>query len=443
MKKFLAFSVCLALALAALAAPKEVIIPIKQFKLKNGLTVVLSEDHSAPTYAIAVAYNVGSRDEKEGHTGFAHLFEHLMFLGSENVANQEHAALITANGGSDNATTDQDRTLYYETLPANQLDLGLFLEADRMRALTVTQTKLDTQRNAVQEERRLRVDNQPYGKTFFEAIDAAAYDNFGYKHSVIGSMADLNAASLQDVQDFFKRYYAPNNAVIAIVGDFKSDEAQAKITKYFGEIPSQPPPPQPDMAEPAQTAERRQTVEDAFAQLPRLDIVYKIPFGNSPDYYALRVMSQILSAGQSSRLYQHLVKDQELAQSAGASTDSRRGPGLEQFDALLRPGKDLAALEKAIYQEIDRIQTQPVTDEELEKVHMIARRSQVSNAQGTLNRAATLAETTVNFGDPNLVNQFYQKTIAVTKEDVMRVAKKYLTENNRTVVITMPKKVAQ
>jgi zinc protease len=442
MKRFLAFSAVLALALAGLAATKEVVIPFKQFKLKNGLTVILSEDHSAPTYSIAISYNVGSRDEKHGRTGFAHLFEHMMFQGSENVGRNEHPALISANGGSMNGTTDEDRTLYYETLPSNQMDLGLFLEADRMRSLAITQGSLDNQRNAVQEERRLRVDNQPYGKTM-EAISDTAYDNFAYKHSVIGSMEDLNAASLQDVQEFFKRYYAPNNAVMAIVGDFKSDEVMAKINKYFGDIPAQPAAPQPDMAEPAQTAERRKTVEDAFAQLPMVAIVYKIPSGNSPDFYALRVMSQILSAGQSSRLYQHLVKDQELAQNAGAGTMQRRGPGMEMFQAMVRPGKDPATVEKAIYEEIAKIQTQPATDAEMEKVRMFARRSEVSGAQSTLGRAVELADTTVNFGDPALVNEVYKKTIAVTKEDVMRVAKKYLTENNRTVIVTMPKKAAQ
>ena len=439
MKKFLA---CLALAVAAVAATKEVVIPFKQYKLKNGLTVILSEDHSAPTYSLAVSYNVGSRNEKEGRTGFAHLFEHMMFQGSENVARNEHPALISANGGSMNGTTDEDRTLYFETLPANQMDLGLFLESDRMRSLAVNQANLDNQRNAVQEERRLRVDNQPYGKTF-EAVNATAYDNFAYRHSVIGSMDDLNAASLQDVQEFFKRYYAPNNAVIAIVGDFKSEEVMAKLNKYFGDIPAQAAAPQPDMAEPEQKAERRKTVEDAFAQLARLDIVYKIPPGNSADYFALRVMSQVLSAGQSSRLYQHLVKDQELAQSVFAGASSQRGPGLEQFGAMVRPGKDIAAVEKAIYEEIAKIQSQPPTDEEMAKVRMIARRSQVANAQSTLNRAVQLADDTVNFGDPNMINETYQKTVAVTKDDVVRVAKKYLTENNRTVIVTLPKKAAQ
>ncbi|MBZ5620800.1 MAG: insulinase family protein [Acidobacteriia bacterium] len=426
----------------ALAADvKEVKVPFQQYKLKNGLTVILSEDHTAPTYSIAVTYNVGSRDEKRGRTGFAHLFEHMMFQGSENVAKGEHPALISTNGGSMNGTTDEDRTLYFEILPANQIDLGLFLEADRMRSLAVTQSNLDNQRNAVQEERRLRVDNQPYGKTF-EAVNEVAYDNFAYKHSVVGSMEDLNAASLQDVQDFFKRYYAPNNAVIAIVGDFKSDELMTKVKKYFETIPAQPPPPQPDMAEPEQKAERRKTLEDAFAQLPRLDIAYKIGPGNTPDYYALRVMSQILGSGQSSRLYQRLVKEQEMATSASAFAAQQRGPGLEQFFVMARPGKDLAAIEKAVYEEIAKMQNEPVTDEELEKVRMQARRSQVAGAQSTLNRAIGLADDFVNFGDANLLNEQYRKMTAVTKQDVMRVAKKYLTENNRTVIVTLPKKAA-
>ncbi len=442
MMKAVAFSALLAVGSVAFAADvKEVKIPIQQFKLKNGLTVLLSEDHTAPTYSIAVSYNVGSRDEKQGRTGFAHLFEHMMFQGSEGVAKGEHSGLISANGGSDNGTTNEDRTLYFEQLPANQIELGLFLEADRMRSLAVTQSNLDNQRNAVQEERRLRVDNQPYGKTF-EAVNETAYDNFGYKHSVIGSMEDLNAASLQDVQDFFKRYYAPNNAVVAIVGDFKTDELMAKVKKYFDAIPSQPNPPQPDMAEPEQKAERRKTLEDAFAQLPRLDIVYKIGPGNTADYYALRVMSQILGAGQSSRLYQRLVKEQEMATGAFAFTAEQRGPGLEQFSVAARPGKDLSAIEKTVYEEIARIQNEPVTDEELEKVRMQARRSQVAGAQSTLNRAISMADDFVDFGDANLINERYQKTMAVTKQDVMRVAKKYLTENNRTVIVTLPKKAA-
>src|SRR5215212_5980513 len=203
---------------------KPISVPFKEYKLKNGLRLILSEDHSAPTYSINVVYNVGSRDERKGRTGFAHLFEHMMFQGSENVGKGEHFILILNNGGNMNGTTNADRTIYFESLPINQLDLGLFLEADRMKSLAVTQANLDNQRSVVQEERRLRVDNQPYGKTF-EALFDTAYDNFAYKHSTIGSMADLNAASVEDVQQFFKTYYAPNNATLVLVGDFKSDEA--------------------------------------------------------------------------------------------------------------------------------------------------------------------------------------------------------------------------
>jgi zinc protease len=434
-------SVFLTVALAFLASAADPAIPFKLFKLKNGLTVILSEDHSAPTYSIAVSYNVGSRDEKAGRTGFAHLFEHMMFQGSENVAKGEHPNLISANGGSMNGTTDTDRTLYFENLPANQIDLGLFLEADRMRSLAVTQANLDNQRNAVQEERRLRLDNQPYGPTS-EAIDDTAYDAFSYKHSVIGSMADLNAASIDDVKEFFKRYYAPNNATIAIVGDFKTDDVLAKMKKYFEDIPSQPAPPRPDMSQPDQKAERRKTLEDAFAQLPRIDIAYRIPDGTTADYYALRVMSQILGSGQSSRFYQRLVRDQEMAAGAFAFANQRRGPGLEQIQVTARPGKDLAVLEKAVYEEIAKIQATPVEDWELEKIRTNAHRSQIQSSQSTLGRAIALADANTNFGDPNLVNLTYQKVAAVTKADIQRVAKKYLTEENRTVIVTMPKKAA-
>ena len=245
-------------------------------KLKNGLRVIVSEDHVAPVYSIAVTYNVGSRDERKGRTGFAHLFEHMMFKGSEQVGPGEHFTLVFNNGGTMNGTTNKDRTLYFETLPANQLDLGLFLEADRMWSLEITKENLDNQRNAVQEERRLGLDNQPYGRTF-ELIDELAYENPAYEHSVIGSMADLSAATVEDVSAFFKTYYAPNNAVLTIVGDVKTAEVLEKARKYFERIPSQPAPAPVDMTEPPQTAERRQTIDDALARLPRVDIAWHTP----------------------------------------------------------------------------------------------------------------------------------------------------------------------
>src|SRR5438874_8515299 len=245
-------------------------ITFSDLKLKNGLRVIISEDHTAPTVSVAVTYNVGSADEKARRTGFAHLFEHMMFKGSENVGPGEHPDLIFANGGTMNGTTNQDRTLYFETVPANQLELALFLEGDRMKSLDINKANLDNQRQAVQEERRLRVDNQPYGATY-ERIGEQAYDNPAYKHSVIGSMEDLNAASVDDVATFFKTYYAPNNAVLTIVGDVDTRKTMALGEKYFGAISRQPQPRRPDLAEPPHTAERRSTIEDPLARLARVD----------------------------------------------------------------------------------------------------------------------------------------------------------------------------
>lgn len=425
-------------AAPAAQAKSAVKIPIQQYTLKNGLRVVLSEDHSAPTYSICVTYDVGSRDEKPGHTGFAHLFEHMMFQGSQNVGKGEHFILIENNGGEMNGTTTQDRTNYFESLPANQLDLGLFLEADRMKSLAVTQANLDNQRNAVQEERRLRVDNQPYGKTF-EAVGETAYDNFAYKHSVIGSMDDLNAASLDDVKAFFKTYYAPNNAVLALVGDFKADEALAKIKKYFEDIPSQPAPPRPDMTEPAQTAERRKSLEDNFAQIPRIDIDYKIPAYDMPDYMPLNVAMSILGSSQSSRLYQKLVKEDQLAANVFANAGSRRATGLASIIALVRPDAKFDDVEKTIYAEVAKLQTEPVADWEIEKVRMRYRHDHAQQMSSTLFRAVQLAYYTVAWNDPNVINTEEARLDAVTKEDIQRVAKKYLTPENRTVITTIPK----
>ena len=417
---------------------KPIRIPFKEFKLKNGLRVIVSEDHSAPTYSIDVTYNAGSRDERKGRTGFAHLFEHMMYQGSENVGKGEHFILIDMNGGSMNGTTNEDRTTYFETLPANQLDLGLYLEADRMKSLVINQANLDNQRNAVQEERRLGVDNQPYGKTF-EAITETAYDNFAYKHSVIGSMGDLNAATVQDVADFFRTYYAPNNAVLTLVGDFKTDEALAKVKKYFEAIASQPAPPVPNVTEPEQTAERRATIEDGFARVPRVDIIYKMPAGDSPDFYALSLLGRIIGAGNSSRLYQKLVKEQEIATAVFAGAQEKRGPSLFQIAALTPPGKNLADVEKLIYAELDRLKNEPVADWELEKVRMLVRRQRAQQMQSTLGRAIGLGQYALFYGNANLINDVEDKYNRVTKEDIQRVARTYFKDTSRSVITTVPK----
>ena len=415
-------------------------VPFKEFRLNNGLRVILAEDHSAPTYSICVTYNVGSRDERPGRTGFAHLFEHMLFQGSENVGKGEHFILIQNNGGSANGTTNAERTNYFETLPANQLELGIFLEADRMRALNITQANLDNQRQTVQEERRQSFDNRPYGRTY-EAVIETAYVNFAYQHSVIGSMEDLNSATVQDAVDFFRIYYAPNNAVLSLVGDFQIDVALSLIKKYLEGIPAQPVPPTPDVTEPEQKTERRKVIEDAFAQAPRLDIVYKIPPGNTPDWYALSVLGQVLSGGVSSRLYQKLIKDKEVALSASAGPDERRGPSLFWFSITARPGIDLAALEKLIYEDIERLQNQEVADWELSKVQMQLRRQRAQQRYSTRARANAFGHYAVYYNDPQLINSLQDKYSQVTKGDLQRVARTYLKESQRTVVTTMPKPV--
>ena len=407
-------------------------------KLKNGLRVILSEDHSAPTYSISVTYNVGSRDERDGRTGFAHLFEHMMFQGSENVGKGEHFVLIENNGGGMNGSTTSDRTEYHETLPANQLDLGLFLEADRMKSLAITQANLDNQRETVKEERRQRRDNQPYGQTF-DTLFETAYDNFAYKHSTIGSMEDLNAATTKDVSQFFKTYYAPNNAVLVLVGDFKSSEALARVEKYFGSIASQPAPPVPDMSEPKQTAERRKTLDDPLAQLTRIDMGWKIPAGNTADFYAMYVLGEILSTGQSSRLYQTLVRDKQVAVQEGAGPDERRGPSLFIIDLVVTPGKDPKEVEKLAYDELERVKNEGVTDAEVQKVRMEVKRGKVEQLEGTLFRAEQLGADAVFYGDPNVINTGNDKLMAVTKDQIQKAARAYLTDANRTVVTTVPK----
>jgi predicted Zn-dependent peptidase len=413
-------------------------VKFTEHKLKNGLRVILSEDHSAPTYSISVTYNVGSRDERDGRTGFAHLFEHMMFQGSQNVGKGEHFVLIENNGGGMNGSTSSDRTEYHETLPANQVDLGLFLEADRMKSLAINQANLDNQRETVKEEKRQTHQNQPYGETF-DTLFETAYDNYPYKHSTIGSMEDLNAASLKDVSDFFKTYYAPNNAVLVLVGDFKTSEVLQKIEKYFGGIPSQPAPPAPNMSEPKQARERRKTLDDPLAQLTRIDMGWKIPSGNTPDFYAMYVLGEILSTGQSSRFYRTLVKDKQVVVQEGAGPDERRGPSLFIVDLLVTPGKDPAEVEKLVYEELERVKNEGVTDAELQKIRMEVKRGKVEQLEGTLYRAQALGSNAVYYNDPNVINTGNDKLMSVTKDQIQKAARTYLTEANRTVLITVPK----
>ena len=440
---FLAAAACLAASATlprAEAQSTQTKVPVLQLRdehLPNGLHVILAPDHSAPVYAINVTYNVGSRNERPGRTGFAHLFEHMMFEGSQNVGKGEHFILVLNNGGGMNGTTNEDRTMYFEELPKNQLDLGLYLEADRMRALNITQANFENQRQTVEEERRQSLDNQPYGKADLD-LDSLSYDNFAYKHSTIGSMNDLNSATVQDVADFFKTYYAPNNAVLTLVGDFDPDQAFAKVKQYFGAIPAQMPPPKVDLSEDPHYGERRETISDSLARLPRVQMAYLIPPGNTPDNYALGLLADILSQGQSSRMYQHLVRDKQLASQVAVRPDARIGPSLFYITANARPGVKAEDLENAIDDEIADVVKNGVTADELAKAKTQFLRRFIEQRRSTLATANAIGRDAVYFNDPNLINTVLDKEDAVTLDQVNAAAKKYLVRDQRTVVISLP-----
>jgi predicted Zn-dependent peptidase len=318
------------------------------------------------------------------------------------------------------------------------LDLALFLESDRMRSLAVTEDNLENQRQAVQEERRLRLDNQAYGKSV-ERLSELAFDNFAYHHSVIGSMTDLNAASLEDVRSFFRTYYAPNNAVLALVGDLDAKETLAKVQKYFGSIPRQPAPKPVDLTEPEMKAERRESLDDPLARLARTVMAYKVPPATHQDSFALSALGTVLTGGDSSRLYQKLVKEKEVCATIGGGGGTRMGPGLFQIVCTVRAGKTMQEAEALIWEEIVRIQNGPVTDRELRRVRTAARRNAVAIRESALARAQQLADFAAMYKDPNRINTNTEKLMAVTAADIQRVAKGYLRKDNQVVIQTVPK----
>ncbi len=362
-------------ALLALTAPAEAAdalkvtpptLQIQPHKLANGLQVLLHEDHSAPVVNVQLWYHVGSKDEKKGRSGFAHLFEHIMFKGSENIPLEEFKNLISSVGGRYNATTDFDRTLYWETIPANYLERILWMEADRMRALDVSEENFKSERDVVKEERRLRVDNPPFGRLFGVVLDKT-YTTHPYRILPIGSMADLDAATLQDVRDFHATYYVPNNATLVIAGDFDPAQATKWIETYFGPIPQGKPIPRDIAKEPAQTAERRTTDYHPNTPLPAVVLTYHVPQAGHLDAYALEVASNILSGGESSRLYKRMVYDKQMALQAGGQTVLLEDPGVFFFFSILQAGQKPEAAEKELQAEVDRLKSEPVSEDELAK----------------------------------------------------------------------------
>jgi predicted Zn-dependent peptidase len=405
--------------------------------LSNGLRVVLSPDPAIPVVSIAVYYDVGSRNEKEGRTGFAHLFEHMMFQGSENVPKAAHFQYIFNAGGTMNGTTSTERTNYFETLPSNYLPLAFWLESDRMRSLKVTQENLDNQRHAVQEEKRLRYDNQPY-VTAFLRMNELIFKNAANAHSTIGSMEDLDAATIDDVKEFFRIYYAPNNAVITVVGDFDYDEARALAEKYFGDIPAQPVPPPVDVSEPESVAIREETFHDPLAPAPAFVLGWKIPERRTKDFYALSLAGTLLFEGDSSRLYQKLVKGDESVVSIEGGVDERRGPSALYIFALPKPGQEVSTIREQIFDEIERISAEGPTEAEMEKLRNSLCNDAVRGRQSTMYRAQRLAEFALYDSDPHLVDSELDQYLAVTADDIKNATARYVNVDNRVVLDIIP-----
>jgi zinc protease len=411
--------------------------PLEEFTLANGLRVVLSPDRAIPVVSVAVYYDVGSRNEREGRTGFAHLFEHMMFQGSENVPKAAHFQYIFNAGGTMNGTTSTERTNYFETLPSNYLPLAFWLESDRMRSLKVTQENLDNQRNAVQEEKRLRYDNQPYISAFLR-MNELIFTNPANAHSTIGSMEDLDAATIDDVREFFRIYYAPNNAVLTVVGDFDNAEARGLVDKYFSNIPSQPLPPPVDVSETDHVAISEETFHDPLAPAPAFVLGWKIPARRTPDFYALSLAGTLLFEGDSSRLYQKLVKGDESVVSIEGGVDERRGPSALYIFALPKPGEDVNTIRKQIADEIERIATDGPTEAEMEKLRNSLCNDAVRGRQSTMYRAQRLAEFALYDSNPRLVDSELDHYLNVTADDIKRAAGRYLDGPNRVVLDIIP-----
>ena len=412
-------------------------ISIEQFMLANGLRVVLAEDHAVPVVSVAVYYDVGSRNEKTGRTGFAHLFEHMMFQGSENVPKAAHFQYISNAGGTMNGTTSSERTNYYETLPANQLPLALWLESDRMRSLKVTQENLDNQRQAVQEEKRLRYDNQPYVNGFLRLFEMS-FKNPANAHSTIGSMEDLDAATVEDVTRFFRVYYAPNNAVLTIAGDFDQENTRMLVERYFASIPSQAKPPAVDVSEPLEVAERKDIFYDKLAPVPAFALGWKIPPRRTPPFYALMLASHLLFEGESSRLYQKLVKGEESVVQIQGGIDERRGPSGLFIVVIPKPGIELATIRETIMQELHKLATQGPAAAEMEKLHNNLLNDGVRNRQSSLYRAQQLAEFALYDGQPELFNTELNNYLRVTGDEIKEAVAKYLDTDNRVLLDIVP-----
>ena len=420
-------------------------VPVVEFsdeRLANGLRLVVAEDHLAPVVAVNLWYNVGSKHEVKGKTGFAHLFEHVMFQGSANVAKAEHMALVQAAGGTLNGSTWLDRTNYFETMPSHELELALWLEADRMGTLPValSQENLDNQREVVKNEKRWSYDNRPYG-SWNEKLQGHLFPpEHPYHHSTIGSMEDLDAASIEDVTAFFRTYYAPNNAVVSVVGDCERGQVRAWAERYFGPIPANPSiPPLPDMSLPALIgSEHREIVEDNVP-LARVYIGFRAPVFGDRRLDALDLASQLLAGGKGSRLHRRLVREDRIAQDVAAFTLPFIGGGSVSVGwATVRPGVDVATVEAAYLEELERLATEAPSDDELARAKALTEADELGALARVEERADRLSMYATLFDDPGVINTLLPRYLSVTPEQIRDAARDVFRPDNRVVLTYVP-----
>ncbi len=413
-------------------------IEFEKYTLDNGLKVILHQDNSTPIVAVSVMYHVGSKNEDPNRTGFAHFFEHLMFEGSENIERGEFAKYVENAGGALNANTSFDRTFYYEILPSNQLELGLWLESERMLHAKVDETGIQTQREVVKEEKRQRVDNQPYG-SILEEVQKRAFTRHPYRWSVIGSMEHLNVAEEKDYQQFYKDFYVPNNAILSIAGDIDVKQTKALVEKYFSTIPkSKKPVYRPDIVEPPLKGEIRDTIYDNI-QLPAVIQAYRTPEQGTDDYYAISMLSTLLAQGESSRFNRSLVDQQQLALVAQALPFPTEDPGLSAAVGIANVGVDVMDLEEAMNEEIAEVRENLISEEEFQKLRNQVESNFISSNSTMAGIAESLANYEMYYGDANLINTELERFMNVTREDIRRVAQEYFVKDNRVVLHYLPK----
>jgi zinc protease len=405
--------------------------------LPNGLTVVLSEDHSTPIVNLQVWYHVGSKNEKPGRTGFAHLFEHLMFKGSQNVEPEAHTSYISSVGGQSNAYTDDDETVFWETVPSQYLPLTLWLEADRMATLRIDKDTFANEREVVKEERRMRIDNQPFGR-LNEIIYDQAFTTHPYKHQTIGSMKDLEAASVEDVRDFYHTFYVPSNATLVLVGDFDSNQALSLVTTFLGRVPkANHPVPRDIPKEPPQTKEKRVTLEQPWP-LPVVVVAHHITFDGNPDSYPLHIAAKVLSDGESSRIYKALVYEKQIAVAAFGQAHLIEDPNLFYAVGIVQPGHTPKEVADALIEELDRLKAGPITEHELQRAKNQFARDYILGRQSDQDKAQELAHAVVIHDDIKTADAEFDIFQNITAAEVQRVARTYFTAENRLVLTIMP-----